>query len=62
MEKKYPAPKKTSSVKYVFGALKAAQTQYAKGHARLKKSEPSKPPSADKMLNRMRGSSERKAE
>ena len=62
MEKKYPAPKKTSPVKYVFGALKAAQAQYAKGHTRLKKSEPSKPLSADEMLNRMRGSSERKAE
>ena len=55
MEKKYPPPKMTSSVKYVFGALKAAQAQYAKGNTRLKKQEPSKPPSADEMLNRMRG-------
>jgi hypothetical protein len=60
--REYPPPKKTSSVKYVFGALKAAQTQYKKGHARLTKTEPSKPPSADEMLQRMhRGDDERKA-
>ena len=62
MEKKYPPSKKTSSVKYVFGALKAAQSQYAKGHNRLTRTEPSKPPSADEMLQRMhRGDDERKA-
>jgi hypothetical protein len=58
--KKYPPPKKTSSVRYVFGALKAAQSQYAKGHTRLKKAEPSKPLSADEMLKQVRGNNERK--
>jgi hypothetical protein len=60
--KKYPSPKKTSSVKYVFGAHKAAQSAYAKGHNRLTRTEPSRLPSADEMLEKMhRGDHERKA-
>ena len=55
-------PPKKRSVKYLFGAVRAAQSSYAKGHTRLKGKEPSKPPSADEMLQKMRGgNSERKA-
>ena len=55
-------PKKSSHVKYTFGALKAAQAAYAKGHTRLQGQEPSRLPTADEMLQKMhRGNNERKA-
>jgi hypothetical protein len=62
MEKKRPPPKKTSAVKYMFGALRAAQSQYKNGRTRLTRQQPTTPPTVDEMLKQMRGERERKAE
>jgi hypothetical protein len=57
----YRPTKKTSSAKYIFGSMKAAQVQYEKGNIRLKRSQPTRPLSADELLRQMRAANEREA-